>query len=324
MQNQLIDNSLAAILAAIEIYNKPNFQYRNEVFAILVVNAFELLFKAKILNENGNKIESIYAYDRKGNLKTNRNDTPLTLEVVGTMNHLNLDEVLTDNILSLIEIRDTAIHFVNKEPIDYLIYSLGSASLRNYVKLIAEWFKRDFSEYNFYILPIGFAHHFKTFKLADLDNEPDIVQNLIANIADGQSKTSDNNFLFCCEIELQLVSAKKVTDTTDLSVEVQGENPDAAAIVKLQRLTDRYPLSANEIWNHVHEELPHIKQNDFYRFLREYKIRENEDYAAYNFRYKRHEREYMNTGMVATGTPSIYNYESLAFIITELPKFVNE
>ena len=45
----LLDKSLAAALAAIEIYNKPDFKYREESFVILVVNAWELLLKAKIL-----------------------------------------------------------------------------------------------------------------------------------------------------------------------------------------------------------------------------------------------------------------------------------
>lgn len=34
----LLDKSLSSILAAIEIYNKPNFLYREEAFAILSVN----------------------------------------------------------------------------------------------------------------------------------------------------------------------------------------------------------------------------------------------------------------------------------------------
>jgi hypothetical protein len=45
---RLLANSRAAILAAIEIYNKPQIAYRDEVFVILLVNAWELLFKAML------------------------------------------------------------------------------------------------------------------------------------------------------------------------------------------------------------------------------------------------------------------------------------
>jgi Domain of unknown function (DUF3644) len=47
----LVDNSLSAVLAAIEIYNKPNFSYREEAFTILIINAWELILKAKILKD---------------------------------------------------------------------------------------------------------------------------------------------------------------------------------------------------------------------------------------------------------------------------------
>lgn len=33
----------AAVLAAIELYNKPDFRYREEAFAILILNAWELI-----------------------------------------------------------------------------------------------------------------------------------------------------------------------------------------------------------------------------------------------------------------------------------------
>lgn len=48
----LVDKSLQACSAAIEIYNKPDFRYREEAFSILMLNAWELLLKARVLNEN--------------------------------------------------------------------------------------------------------------------------------------------------------------------------------------------------------------------------------------------------------------------------------
>ena len=56
----LLEKSVHAALSAIEIYNKPDFKYGEESFSILVVNAWELLLKARILQLNKNKLESIY------------------------------------------------------------------------------------------------------------------------------------------------------------------------------------------------------------------------------------------------------------------------
>jgi hypothetical protein len=52
----LIRNAKSALLAAIEIYNKPGFQYRDENFVILLLNAWELCLKA-LISKNA---ESIY------------------------------------------------------------------------------------------------------------------------------------------------------------------------------------------------------------------------------------------------------------------------
>jgi hypothetical protein len=44
---ELLDKSVSAMISAIEIYNKPDFKYREETFAILAINSWELLLKAK-------------------------------------------------------------------------------------------------------------------------------------------------------------------------------------------------------------------------------------------------------------------------------------
>ena len=53
------------MLAAIEIYNKPNVSYREETFSILAINAWELMFKARILQLSGNKQSSILEYEKR-------------------------------------------------------------------------------------------------------------------------------------------------------------------------------------------------------------------------------------------------------------------
>jgi len=48
----ILEKSVQASLSAIEVYNKPDFKYREESFSILMVNTWELLFKAKVLKNN--------------------------------------------------------------------------------------------------------------------------------------------------------------------------------------------------------------------------------------------------------------------------------
>ena len=49
LSTDLSSKSVQAAIAAIEVYNKPNFSYREEAFALLMSNAWELLLKAKWL-----------------------------------------------------------------------------------------------------------------------------------------------------------------------------------------------------------------------------------------------------------------------------------
>ena len=57
LYESLIDKSISSMLSAIEIYNKPDFKYREETFAILSVNSWELLFKAKLFKQNNYKCQ---------------------------------------------------------------------------------------------------------------------------------------------------------------------------------------------------------------------------------------------------------------------------
>lgn len=59
---RLLKNAEAALISAIEIYNKPAFRYREETFAILALNAWELLLKAKVLERHNNVLSSLHVY----------------------------------------------------------------------------------------------------------------------------------------------------------------------------------------------------------------------------------------------------------------------
>lgn len=46
ISESLIENSKSAIIACIELHNKPLFKFRYEVCVILAINGWELLLKA--------------------------------------------------------------------------------------------------------------------------------------------------------------------------------------------------------------------------------------------------------------------------------------
>jgi hypothetical protein len=172
LSSELSQKSVQAAVAAIEVYNKPNFSYREESFSILMMNAWELLLKAKWVVDHGDAADCLYQLtdDGAGNQvpKTNRSGNALSHGVTFLAarlledNNSGLEKGCHDNLLALIEIRDNSAHFVNKDL--YLgrrVLEVGTASLRNYLLLATEWFQIDLSEYNFFLMPISFYHGFE-------------------------------------------------------------------------------------------------------------------------------------------------------------------
>lgn len=164
----LLEKSVQAALSAIELYNKPNYLYREESFAILMVNAWELLLKAKIVFENDNKLSSIYIKDdnakRKDGKKSkavrfkeSRSGNKMTLELTGAINKLTLPPELKVQLETLIEIRDNAIHFYNESKFfEKKLLEVGTATLKSYIIMLNQWFDYPISQHNLFLIPLAF------------------------------------------------------------------------------------------------------------------------------------------------------------------------
>jgi len=315
----LIDNSLAAALSSIEIYNKPDFKYREEIFTILNINSWELLLKAKILDDAQGNIESLYVMN--GSIpKVNRNGIPLTIDIIRAMRKLNIDSTIESNITSLIEIRDTAVHFFNDSKLSYILYTLGTASLKNYQMLMNEWFSRSLLEYNFYIMPLAFAYNFKTFSLVDLDESPEAISSIIKAISDTQSNLdTESKYNFVCELQTKLKSVRNFVGNPGFTTVIDpSAEPDTPIVFKTQHIIDKYPISYTELYNSVKKAKPHIKQHQINSFIREYDIKNKPEYSYYNFTNRIHRDEYEKTGRLPKQIQSIYNADAVRFIIENI------
>lgn len=192
------NKSVQAAIAAIEIYNKPNFSYREEAFALLMANAWELLLKAKWMSDHNDTVEVLYEMivDGEGRQipKVNRSGNALSYGIAYLAAKLledtdsGLKKPCHDNIAALLEIRDNAAHFINKDL--YLgrrILEVGTASLRNYLSLITEWFQIDLSDYNFFLMPISFYHGFESAEPASRAHYPEQIQKLLSYLDELES-----------------------------------------------------------------------------------------------------------------------------------------
>jgi len=312
---KLAEHSINSALSAIEIYNKPDFRDREQIFSVLMTVAWETLLKARVLQLNGNRLNSLYLKDSSGHFKRNRNNRPFTIDVYEALRRCKLDSNVVANIGHLVEIRDTAVHMTAESPtLPYLVFTLGTASLRNYVKLIAEWFGVSLTRYHFYILPLGFASPFKTLKMADLDREPEEIRSLINAVsADQHSLVHSDDYHFICEVTTTLVSAKKITQETDLIAALDPNDPNAIVVQRNFSSLDQYPLSAQEVWQAIKKELPGAKQAEVWNAIKELDVKGNRKYSKHSYRTKADEAK----GPKKT-TAVIYNRDAVKMLLEHL------
>jgi len=257
LSTELSGKSVQAAIAAIEVYNKPNFSYREEAFALLMTNAWELLFKAKWLLDHGEAIESLYdmVSDGKGGKipKTNRSGNSLSHSSSYLAAKLKddrdsgLETACLNNFLALVEIRDNAVHFINKDL--YLgrrILEIGTATLRNYLFLATEWFQLDLSTYNFFLMPISFYHGFEAAEPATRVHYPEQVQRLLSYLDALENQPVDEAAKqhVALRLETKLVRGK---DTASVAFR-WTDDPSAPAItVREEDILKNYPMTYRDL-----------------------------------------------------------------------------
>ena len=315
ISSKLVSNSLAAALSAIELYNKPDFKYREEVFTILIINAWELLLKAKIVDDADDDVSTLYVINN-GAPKLSRSGTPITIDVVKAMRVLGLNNTLQQNLLALVDVRDTAVHLFNSDALRYLVYTLGVAALKNYQKTIHEWFGKSLLEYNFYILPLGFAYNFKTLSMLDLEKGPEAISNLIKCVVEYQDSLHESgDFDLVCEVAIELRAARHFPSGADLTAAIDAEAEGAIIVNRPVQLIDQYPLSYVELCRKVQKTCPNAKQNAINQIIRNYRMKNDPRFSAYNFRTRLQREEYERTQALPAGIASIYNEDAAQFII---------
>ena len=319
ISENLVAASIQSALAAIEIYNKPVFAYRDQAFTILLVNAWESLCKAKLIKEEGGDIKTICVPKPDGSFKTGRSGNTLTIDLTTAIRRLALPDSVSANLLSFIDIRDTATHLYTEPAVQQLVHGLGVAALQNYHRLLTMWFGNRLADLRFQIMPLAFTHSFKTLAMLTASEHTADVARLLQSVADSQASCPANGeFYFVCEIATELRSMKKLGDATGITASPLGAGECLPVVVKTQSLVDKYPLSYKELRAQVQAARPHVKQAHIDGIIKDFHIKANTAFAAYNFRTKAHRDEYEKHKTMRMGTPSIYNADAVRFIVDKL------
>lgn len=147
LSESLILNSKQALFASIEIHNKPIFLYRYQVTSILLINAWELAFKAYIAKYR----PAVKLISEDGTTKPFEDCLAFIKSDIG--NSFSLE---SENIERLYEFRCDFIHFY-QDHIDPILYSLLAKGVQLYSRFLLKFFDIDLcSESNLILLPVGF------------------------------------------------------------------------------------------------------------------------------------------------------------------------
>lgn len=275
----LAAKSIEAAVAAIEIYNKPSFSYREEAFSLLMTNAWELLLKAKWLADHNEALDTLYEMtnDQTGGQKPkeNRSGNPISFgltylaAVMVADKTTGLEKATQENLLALVEIRDNAAHLINRDLyIGRRVQEVGTASLRNYLLLAASWFKLDLSQYNFFLMPISFYHGFEAAEPATRADYPHQLQKLLAYLDEREATDTDDagGQHVALRLETRLVRGK---DTAAVEFRYT-DDPNASAIAMRQEdILRNYPMTYDLLTAALTERYSDFMVNAKYHRLRQ-------------------------------------------------------
>jgi hypothetical protein len=145
--DRLIQKSIESFLMGVEIYNKPTIRYRIEGFSMFICNAWELLLKAYMIRQFGEK--SIYYKDNPSRT--------LSLENCVAKVFTNKKAPLRVNLEKIIELRNTSTHFITEE-YEMVYVPLFQACVFNYTEKIQDFFQINMVHYvpqNFLTLTVS-------------------------------------------------------------------------------------------------------------------------------------------------------------------------
>lgn len=279
---RLFRKAEAALMAAVEIYNKPDFRYREETFVILALNAWELMLKARLLAENGNHPRCLYQYERRKtrsgslskrkHLKKNRSGNVTTISLGQVIAELDRDAAtrlpaaVKNNVYALAEVRDNAVHYVNASfGLAKQVLEIGTASVRNFIELSKRWFGHDLAEYSLYLMPIGFLSSSVAASAVNVSpDEAKLIEYLSALVQADDADTGDD---FHVALEINLSFKRSAADAA-VSVAITNDPNAPKVSIREEDIRKQYPWDYNELTSRCRERYSDFKQNQRYHKIR--------------------------------------------------------
>ena len=251
---KMVRCAITALLAAIEIYNKPRLDYREQTFALLTVNAWEIFLKARIIQQSGGKIQAIYRRQENSiRYVKNEEGEPLTITLTRALDLTNPPIEVRRNIKGLSLVRNQIAHLgLVSVDLQLAIQQFGTASIKNFVELAQEWFTYPLEIP--YFVPVGFVGDVEMIKSSSTGRQK-ILLNALHDLA---KLHSDDKFSVALRVKVNLDPNLKGGGTIGFT-----KDPNAMRVqITDDKALETFPVRYNSLVQKCRNRYPDFKQND--------------------------------------------------------------
>jgi hypothetical protein len=281
---RLVDNSLSAILGAVEVYNKPRMTYRDEVTVMLVVNAWELALKAT-LRKNGRTI--FYPKKRGERYRSFTLDDCLGRVSAQNLWPAGIDgPAVVANVKALSEYRDRAIHLYNAQGLGAVIYPFLQQNVLNYRDFMLAKFKKDLADsMTWQLLPLGATapadavHFMRTDTNATMVTEVRQFIDALRGYMDEAEAAGSEMARVATVYDINMQSVKKMT-SADLVVAI-SPTADGQLVLRRTDPNKTHPYSVKELLERVNgrRQGRALNTHDYQVICWKENLKDNEKYA---------------------------------------------
>jgi hypothetical protein len=176
-----------------------------------------------------------------------------------------LSPTVADNLVILVELRDTAVHFFHQTgAVSGVVQELGTACLMNFAAVLKDWFQRDLADYNFYLMPLTFFPATAAKGIALTASEDKFLNYVRAFDRDS---SPDDGYALLVEIGMSFTRQRGREGAT--LVAEKSKDPQAIQVVLSDnQLKERYPWDYAELTNKLKQRFVDFKQDREYHALR--------------------------------------------------------
>lgn len=257
------DKAIKSFLMCIEIYNKPTIDYRLEGSTFFLCNAWELMLKAKLLQDG----KDIYYPEKNGTRRT------ISLSDAAARVMTNDKDPIRENLKVIISLRNLATHSIIPE-FEILYAPFLAFNVQSFASKMYDYFEINISQYIKNDFLSLFVNNRTISKQEIFSKYGEGMANLFeekeSELDDAISNNGEKSIASRIEISVSRISDKNKADYLFYST----NNPKDKNVVFVDRDVDynkKYPYTHHKIANEINSII--VKNNIAFTPIREPQLR---------------------------------------------------